>query len=738
MERQLQQIYSKVLLLILVSPLFFIQKTTAQHSVAREWNEVLLTGIRGDFARPTIHARNLMHVSIAMYDAWAVYDEVAEPYFLGKTANGFTCPFDSILEPADIEAARKEAISYAAYRIIYQRFLYSPGALATIPMATNLLNDLGYDEDVSSTDYSTGSPAALGNYIAMKVLEYGLEDGSSEGDNFNNQYYEPFNIALDMDSSGNPTIVDPNRWQPLKLNVFVDQSGNPIPGGVPPFLSPEWGNVGPFALSDNDKTTYLRDGNAYQVYHDPSTPPTIGTNGYLPDEYKWGFSMVSIWGSHLDPSDNVMIDISPASIGNNPTLPANYEDYRNFYDYIDGGDASQGHTENPKTGQPYAPQIVPRADYARVLAEFWADGPESETPPGHWFSILNYVSDHPELVKKYKGEGALMGNLEWDIKSYFTLAGAMHDAAITAWGVKGWYDYLRPVSAIRFMADQGQSTNPNLPNYNPEFGIPLVEGYIEQVQAGDSLAGPNGENINKIKVYTWRGPGYIVSPDSTIAGVGWILAENWWPYQRPSFVTPPFSGFVSGHSTFSRAAAEVLTMLTGDPFFPGGMGEFEAPKGEFLVFEDGPSVDLTLQWATYQDASDQTSLSRIWGGIHPPADDIPGRLIGREIGIDAFNFAEKYFEGKANAPTFEAEVTVFPNPIVNESRITVAINAPVTELNVQLINAQGQVVLSEVRMISEDTPYFEMNLKGFGTGVYFLNLSSGELRATEKLMLLSE
>ena len=64
---------------------------------------------------------------------------------------------------------------------------------------------------------------------------------------------------------------------------------------------------------------------------------------------------------------------------------------------------------------------------------------------------------------------------------------------------------------------------------------------------------------------------------------------------------------------------------------------------EFLTFEKGPSENLTLQWATYRDASDQTSLSRIWGGIHPPADDIPGRLIGREIGLDAFALAESYF-----------------------------------------------------------------------------------------------
>ena len=43
----------------------------------------------------------------------------------------------------------------------------------------------------------------------------------------------------------------------------------------------------------------------------------------------------------------------------------------------------------------------------------------------------------------------------------------MHDAAISAWSVKGWYDYIRPISAIRYMADeQGQSSDPNLPNYS--------------------------------------------------------------------------------------------------------------------------------------------------------------------------------------------------------------------------------------------------------------------------------
>ncbi|NJL75256.1 MAG: hypothetical protein HC892_09745 [Saprospiraceae bacterium] len=97
--------------------------------------------------------------------------------------------------------------------------------------------------------------------------------------------------------------------------------------------------------------------------------------------------MVATWGAHHNPNDGVLWDISPASIGNSAPLPNTFEEYQNFYDYREGGTLDAGYTVNPKTGLPYPPQIVPRGDYVRVLAEFWADGPQSETPPGHWFTI---------------------------------------------------------------------------------------------------------------------------------------------------------------------------------------------------------------------------------------------------------------------------------------------------------------------------------------------------------------
>jgi len=343
--------------------------------------------------------------------------------------------------------------------------------------------------------------------------------------------------------------------------------------------------------------------------------------------------------------------VSPNRIGN-AELPTDPADFDGFYDYLEGGDGSQGYETNPVTGEPFPQQFVPRGDYTRVLAEFWADGPDSETPPGHWFTILNDVMDHPEFDRRIGGVGEVLGELEYDVKAYLAMGGCMHDAAITAWGVKGWYDYVRPVSVVRWMAENGQRSDPKLPNYHPR-GLRIIPGLVEVVteettapgERHEHLAGAGNANVGKIAAFCWRGPDFINDPEIDTAGCGWTLAESWWPYQRPTFVTPNFAGYVSGHSTFSRAAAELMTLMTGSEYFPGGLGEYLARRGQFLVFEDGPSVDVRLQWVSYRDASDQCSLSRIWGGIHPPADDLPGRLMGLVIGPQAWDLAVQLYEG---------------------------------------------------------------------------------------------
>jgi hypothetical protein len=170
-----------------------------------------------------------------------------------------------------------------------------------------------------------------------------------------------------------------------------------------------------------------------------------------------------------------------------------------------------------------------------------------------------------------------------------------------------------------------------------------VPGLVELITEESSSAGERhaalAASIGKVAVKTWQS-GRVVNPASDVGGVGWSLALNWVPYQRPTFVSPPFGGYISGHSTFSRTAAEILTNITGSEYFPGGLMEYVCAAGQFLVFEDGPSVDVRLQWATYRDAADQCSLSRIWGGIHPGFDDLPGRRAGIVVASRAVEMAQ--------------------------------------------------------------------------------------------------
>jgi hypothetical protein len=704
-----------------------------QASIARLWNEQLLEAIRNDFARPTVHARNLFHVSAAMYDSWAVYDDQARTFFLGNEVGGFHIPFEGIdkpVSPEERERAREIALSYASFQLIKYRFRNSPGATETNARLTKQFQTLGLNSAITSTDYSTGSPEALGNYIAEQIIAFGKEDGSNEDNDYANRYYNPLNPPFRPELPGISRVIDPNRWQPLQLKTFIDQSGFEI-GDVPAFLSAEWGRVVPFSLTEKDLSIKRRNGQNYWVYLDPGKPPTLDTLQLTPlsEEFKKSFLLVSMWSSHLDPSDGKRIDISPRSIGNIKNYPVRMEGHLDFYNTEEGGDSGTGREINPKTGLPYVPQWVYRGDYTRVLAEFWADGPKSETPPGHWFSILNSVNYHPALVRKFQGMGPVLPALEWDVKSYLALGGALHDAAVATWGVKGFYDYARPVSAIRSMAQKGQSSNRDLPGFHPA-GIPLIPGFSEIVKSDDPLVGSSGENLNKVKLYAWKGPSFIKDPKVDVSGVGWILGENWWPYQRPTFVTPPFAGYVSGHSTFSSAAAELITQFTADPYFPGGLAEYVAKRNEYLVFEEGPSEDVKLQWATYKDAADQCSLSRIWGGIHPPFDDFPGRRTGTIIGQRAFQHAKTYFDGSLSI--FPLGISYFPNPSRSQEGVTLLADSEISKIEVFDLRGK-QVSPSEVISISSRASV--VRLEGQAPGMYILRVTAQKGISTVRVIL---
>ncbi len=146
----------------------------------------------------------------------------------------------------------------------------------------------------------------------------------------------------------------------------------------------------------------------------------------------------------VDPCGPATIDISPGAYGHN-SLGAN-----------DG----KGWAKNPVTGQPYAAEVVPLADFARVMAEFWADGPKSETPPGHWNVIANTVADSPGFERRLFGKASPLDPLAWDVHVYLALNGAVHDAGIAAWDMKRRTATVRPISLVRWMGAEGAVVRP--------------------------------------------------------------------------------------------------------------------------------------------------------------------------------------------------------------------------------------------------------------------------------------
>jgi|LNFM01.2.fsa_nt_gb hypothetical protein len=577
-------------------------------SIARRWNEAMLWAIRRDIPKPVVHARNLFHVSAALWDAWAAYDATADGVFYRTRATS-----------AAVAAARAEAMSYAAYRVLNAR--YSPALATGAPVSQAcfraLMRKLSLDPDATGTDGD--SPRAVGNRVAAAVLAATIDDGANERNAYaDTTMHRARNPPLVFDQPGvGEGFVDPAEWQPLVLAESVTQNGIPLGAGVQEYIGPQWDNVRPFAIERARPS---------DPYFDPGMPP-----GFDARMGQWALEVLRL-SAALDPSLPAMIDISPGAYGNNPL----------------GTNEGRGHAMNPTTGMPYASQRVRLGDFGRVMAEYWADGPKSETPPGHWNKIANEITAHAMFSRRVRGMGAPIDPLEWDVKVYLAMNGAMHDAAIVAWGIKRRFLASRPITLIRYMGGLGQRSDPMLPRYHRD-GLVLEPGVVELITAQSSAPGQRHAHlaryVGQVAVFTWRGePG---ERRTEIGGAGWLRAVEWVPFQLRSFVTPAFPGFISGHSTYSRAGAEVLAAITGSEFFPGGLAEFVAREGGYLTFERGPSAELRLQWGTYFDAADQAGQSRLWGGIHISPDDFVGRRMGREVGLRALTKATTFFDGTA-------------------------------------------------------------------------------------------
>ncbi|TMC41916.1 MAG: vanadium-dependent haloperoxidase [Chloroflexi bacterium] len=249
------------------------------------------------------------------------------------------------------------------------------------------------------------------------------------------------------------------------------------------------------------------------------------------------------------------------------------------------GPAQYGSGEYATQAQALLDQSAALTDEQKMIAEYWADGPNSELPPGHWdlFAQLVARRDHDDDSDT---------DVDRDVKLFFALTNAIFDAGICAWDNKCAFVSVRPITAVRY----------------------LFRG--REVQA-------------------WAGPGL---------GTRTIPGETWFPYQPTTFPTPPFPEYSSGHSNFSAAGAEILKLFTGRDTFDGSV---VLPAGSSRV-EPGltPGTPVTLSWATFSDAADQAGISRRYGGIHFEQGDLEARETGRLAARNTWARASTYFDGR--------------------------------------------------------------------------------------------
>jgi len=233
----------------------------------------------------------------------------------------------------------------------------------------------------------------------------------------------------------------------------------------------------------------------------------------------------------------------------------------------------------------------------KAIVEFMRDGPRSTGQSGHWLRLAQAVS-------RRDGNG-----LDRDMKLFFSVANVAFDAFIAAWESKRYYDSSRPWTLVRYY------------------------------YAGREVEG-------------WGGPG---------KGTIRMRAEDWHPYSPYTFITPPFPGYVSGHSTVSAASAKMLELFTGSDKF----GDIEKRKAgiltepgfecKLMMMRDGQlplghekmTCDVALALPTFTATAEMAAVSRLWGGYHIRTDNEVGLVAGRQIAEYEWPKIQAYFNGTA-------------------------------------------------------------------------------------------
>jgi hypothetical protein len=336
--------------------------------------------------------------------------------------------------------------------------------------------------------------------------------------------------------------------------------------------SNQYGDLAPGAYADY---TGYRSRNAPMPFCLPTTPGICSPNAADPRS----------WQPLVAPSGSVQSFIAP-----------HWQRVRGFaissasqYDHLPEVAAGPRYRQSSQLLQADIDQILQVSGaltpWQKLIVEYWADGPESELPPGHWGLYAQHVA---------RRDFSSASSLDRDVKMFFAMHNASMDAGIVGWHLKRKWDGVRPITAVRSFR-RGQW------------------------------------------VFAWGGPG---QPNR------WIDAGKWSPYNPGSNLSPAFPGWVSGHAIFSGASAHVLRSFTGNDAFnystliPADFGRVEPGV---------PAVPTQLSYATFTQAANDAAASRLLAGIHFNDDNILGLSLGDRIGQQAWQKSQFLFEGGLSA-----------------------------------------------------------------------------------------
>jgi PAP2 superfamily len=230
----------------------------------------------------------------------------------------------------------------------------------------------------------------------------------------------------------------------------------------------------------------------------------------------------------------------------------------------------------------------------KAIIEFMRDGPRSTGQSGHWLRFAQEVSRRDK------------NDLDRDVKLFFAVGNVAMDAFIACWEAKRFYDSSRPWTLVRHL------------------------------YKGKTVKG-------------WAGPG---------KGVLDLASENWYPYSPRAFVTPPFPGYPSGHSTVSGACSKLLELFTGSDQFgtmelrkagdltePGFACELMQAIDGKPFRQKGLSCDVTLKLPTFSATAEMAGISRVMGGYHIQTDNIEGLKLGRKVAEHDWRRISAYLDG---------------------------------------------------------------------------------------------